>query len=353
MEHKFQGETSPPPHMVIMQMLTGAWITKVLSEVTRLGVPDVLKEHGPLTATELTQRGLVVANNDALHRALRACAALGIFSEDASGKFGPTAVSELLTRSAVGSLKKLTEVKGGLAWKIWNGLPEALQTGLPQARAQLGMDFFEYLTAHPAAMEDFGEAMKANSFKVTRGLLAHYDFSGLGKVVDVGGGFGHLVVSLLERYSNLHGVLFDLPEVIAAAREQLPVRDASVAERLEYVAGDMFRDHLPFSDAFVLKMIIHDWDDPRCISVLRNCCKQLDANGRVICIDAVLPPLGDTSDAPGKLLDVNMMLVLSGKERTRAEWKALYHKAGLELRAVIPIPDTFGTCIVEGRKKLA
>jgi O-methyltransferase domain len=115
----------------------------------------------------------------------------------------------------------------------------------------------------------------------------------------------------------------------------------------------MFRDHLPFSDAFVLKMIIHDWDDPRCISVLRNCCKQLDANGRVICIDAVLPPLGDTSDAPGKLLYVNMMLVLPGKERTRAEWEALYHEAGLELRAVIPIPDTFGTCIVEGRKKLA
>jgi len=332
-----------------MQMLNGASVAKVLSEVTRLGVPDALKEYGPSTAGELTQRG-TVAHKDALHRALRACAALGIFSEDASGRFGLTAISELLTRSAPGSLKKLTEISGGLLWKVWNGLPEGLQTGLPQARAQLGMDFFEYLTAHPASMEDFGEAMKANSFNVMAGVLAHYDFSGVRKVVDVGGGFGHLVVSLLERYPRLRGTLFDLPEVIAAAPRQLTIRDSSVAERLEYTAGDMFRDEIPRADAFVLKMIIHDWDDDRCVTVLANCCKRLDPDGRIICIDAVLPPLGDTTEAAGKLLDVNMMLVLPGKERTRAEWEALYGKAGLEVRAIIPIPDTWGTCIVEGRK---
>jgi len=344
------GSKTTPPQAVIMQMLIGSWIPKVLSEVTRLGVPDTLKEYGPLTAGELTQRGMVRANAEGLHRALRACAAVGIFSEDGSGKFGPTAVSELLTRSAPGSLKKLTEVTGGLLWKVWNGLPEALQTGLPQARAQLGMDFFEYLTAHPAAMEDFGEAMKANSFNLTRALLAHYDFSSIHKIVDVGGGFGHLVVSLLERYPKLCGVLFELPEVIATARQQLPVADASIASRLEYVGGDMFCDDLPAADAFVLKMIIHDWDDARCVSLLENCCKRIDANGRVICIDAVLPSLGDTSDAPGKILDVNMMLVLPGKERTRPEWEALYQKAGLKVHEIIPIPDTFGTCILEGRK---
>src|SRR5262249_17928060 len=253
MEHNVGSKTTPP-RAVIMQMLIGSWIPKVLSEVTRLGVPDALKEYGPLTARELTQRGMVRADTDGLHRALRACAAVGIFSEDASGKFGPTAISELLTRSAPGSLKKLTEVTGGLLWKVWNGLPEALQTGLPQARAQLGMDFFEYLTAHPAAMEDFGEAMKANSFNLTRALLAHYDFSSIRKIVDVGGGFGHLVVSLLERYPDVRGVLFELPEVIAAARVQLPVADASIAARLEYVEGDMFSDDLPPADAFVLKM---------------------------------------------------------------------------------------------------
>ena len=113
MEHSVGSKTAPPPHAVIMQMLNGGSVAKVLSEVTRLGVPDALKEYGPSTAGELTQRG-TVANNDALHRALRACAALGIFSEDASGRFGLTAISELLTRGAPGSLKKLTGVTGGL-----------------------------------------------------------------------------------------------------------------------------------------------------------------------------------------------------------------------------------------------
>jgi hypothetical protein len=345
--------TSPPAHVVIFQMLMGSWTTKVLSDVTRLGVPDALQQHGPQTAGELTRYGSVKASPHALQRALRACAALGIFTEDASGRFGLTPISELLTRDAPGSLKSLTECWGGLLWKIWTGLPEALQTSEPQARAQLGMEFFEYLTAHPAAMEEFGEAMKANSFNVNRGLLAHYDFSGIRTVVDVGGGFGHLVVSLLEQYPDLRGVLFDLPDVIAAAPRQLPVRDASVAARLEYRAGDMF-ESVPSADAYVLKMIIHDWDDARCVAILRNCCEQLeDDSRRVICIDAVLPPLGDASDAPGKLLDVNMMLVLPGKERTRAEWEALYREAGLDVHVIIPIPDTYGTCIVEGRKRPA
>jgi hypothetical protein len=107
-------------------------------------------------------------------------------------------------------------------------------------------------------------------------------------------------------------------------------------------------DSVPAADAYVLKMIMHDWDDMRCITVLRNCRNQLEANGRVLCVDAVLPAVGDTSDAPGKLLDVNMMLVLPGKERTRAEWELLYREAGLELRGIIPIPDTLSTCVVEG-----
>jgi hypothetical protein len=327
-------------------MLMGSWTTKVLSDVIRLGVPDALLEHGPLTAAELTRNGSVQANPHALHRALRACAALGIFTEDGSGRFGLTPVSELLTRNAPGSLKRFAEFGGGLLWKIWSGLPEALQTGEPQARAQLGMAFFEYMTAHPEAMEEFGEAMKANSFNVNRGVLGHYDFTGVRKIVDVGGGFGHLVVALLERYMDMHGVLFDLPDVIAAAPRHVPV-SPSVAGRLQYTAGDMF-DSVPAADAYVLKMIMHDWDDMRCITVLRNCRNQLEANGRVLCVDAVLPAVGDTSDAPGKLLDVNMMLVLPGKERTRAEWELLYREAGLELRGIIPIPDTLSTCVVEG-----
>jgi ubiquinone/menaquinone biosynthesis C-methylase UbiE len=341
---------STPPHAVIFQMLMGGWTLKVLAEVTRLGVPDVLHQYGPLTSAEVIQRGAIRADPRALHRALQACAALGVFGEDPEGRFSLTPISEVLTRDTPGSLKRLTELHGGLLWKVWTGLSEGLATGQPQACAQLGMEMFDYLTAHPAAMEEFAEAMKANSFNVNRGLLAHYDFSGIRKIIDVGGGFGHLAIALLENYEQLRGVVLDLPDVIAAARERLPVTNPSLAERLEYVAGDMFQS-VPSADAYILKMIIHDWDDARCVAILRNCCSQLEDHGRVLCIDAVLPPLGDTSDAPGKLLDVNMLLVLPGKERTQAEWEQLYHDAGLEVRAITPIPDTYGTCIVEGRKR--
>jgi hypothetical protein len=345
------GAANPtPPHVVIFQMLMGGWTTKLLSEVTRLGVPDVLHQHGPLTSAEVVQRGSIRADPRALQRALRACAALGVFGEDPAGRFSPTPISEILTRDTPGSLKRLTEFQGGLLWKVWTGLSQGLETGQPQARAQLGMEWFEYLSAHPAAMEEFAEAMKANSFTVNHGLLAHYDFSGIRKIVDVGGGLGHLAIALLGKYEQLRAVVLDLPDVIAAGRQRLPVAAPALVERLEYAAGDMFQS-VPSADAYLLKMIIHDWDDSRCVTVLRNCRAQLEDHGRIVCVDVVLPPLGDTSDAPGKLLDVNMMLVLPGKERTQAEWEQLYQDAGLEVRAIVPIPDAYGTCIVEGRKR--
>lgn len=336
-----------PPHVAIMQMLLGVFTTKVLAEVTRLNVPDVLERHGPATAAELVEHG-VRAYPAALHRALRAWAALGLVTEDTEGRFGATPLSSVLTATAPGSLKQLVQFTGGMLWKVWTGLPEALATGDPQARAQLGMDFFDYVNARPDAMEEFGGAMKANSFKVIENLLAAYDFSGVRKLVDVGGGFGHLVIGALERYPALCGVLFELADVIEAAAVQSPVHDESVRSRLEYVSGDMFAD-VPSADAYVLKMIIHDWDDEHCTQILRSCVRRLERGGRILCIDAVLPPVGDPSDAPGKLIDVNMMLVMRGKERTRPEWQALYRAAGLEVSAVIPLPDTFGTCIVEGR----
>jgi SAM-dependent methyltransferase len=336
-----------PPHAILFEMLFGAWTAKVLAEVVRLGVPDVLT-RGPATALELTEHG-VRADARALHRALRACAALGVVTEDAQGRFGPTRLSSLLTRDAPGSAKRLVEYSGGLLWKVWTGLPEALQTGEPQARARLGLEFFDYLAANPAALEEFGETLRAHSFTVNQAVLEHYDFSGLRDIVDVGAGYGHLIVAVLGRYRDARGVVFDLPEVIAQAPERLPIDDPWVAERLRYVAGNMF-ESVPPADAYLLKMILHDWDDASCAKVLRHCGAALAPGGRVICIDPVMPPLGDTSDVPSKLLDVNMMLLLPGKERTRVEWDALFAASGLRVASVRRIPDAFGTCIIEGRK---
>jgi hypothetical protein len=337
-----------PPHAVLFEMLFGAWTAKILAEIVRLDVPDVLVE-GPMTADDLVRKAGIRANPMALHRALRACAALGIVTEDSLGKFGPTRLSALLTRDAPGTLKRLVEYSGGTLWKVWTGLPEGLATGNSQARAQLGMEFFDYLAANPQALEEFSETAKAHGAVANMGVMERYDFSGIHTLVDVGGNHGALTIAVLEKYAEIRGVVFDRPEVIEAAPAKLPVKNASVARRLRYEPGDMFKQ-VPPADAYVLKLILHDWDDASCATILKNVCTRLERGGRVIAIDSVMPPLGDVSNVPSKLLDVNMMLLLSGKERTRVEWEALYRGAGLAITAMIPLPDAFHMFIIEGRR---
>jgi hypothetical protein len=332
---------------MLLEMLFGAWTAKVLAEIVRLDVPDALAD-GPRSADELVRQAGIRAHPVALHRALRACAALGIVTEDAAGRFGPTRLSALLTRDAPGTLKHMVQYSGGLLWKVWSGLPEALATGASQARAQLGSEFFDYLAANPAELEEFSATSKAHSAVTNAGVLERYDFGGIGTLVDVGGGGGHLVAALLEKYRDLRGVVFDLPEVAEAARGR--ERPGGVASRLTYAAGNMFESVPPGADAYVLKLILHNWDDASCATILRNVCARLAPGGRVIAIDTVLPPLGDVADVPSKLLDLNMMLLLPGKERTRVEWEALYRAAGLAITALIPVPDAFNIFVIEGRR---
>ncbi len=338
-----------PPHAILFEMLFGAWTAKILTEVVRLDVPDALAA-GPMTAAELVARG-IEANAQALHRALRACAALGVVTEDAAGRFGPTRLSALLMRDSPGSMKGAFEYSGGLLWDVWSGLAEGLATGQPQARAQLGMEFFDYLAAHPQSLQTFGQTLKAHSAVTDRGVLERYDFGGIRRLVDVGGAFGRLMIGVLERYPDVvRAVVFDRPETVAMAPSEVPVQDAAVAARLEYHGGTLSEAVPPPADAYVVKFVLHNWDDAWCARILKNVTARLEKGGRVICVDNVLPSLGDTSNVPAKLQDLNMMLLLPGRERTRADWEALYREAGLAISALIPVPDTFGAFVIEGRR---
>jgi len=340
---------SAPPQAAVMQMVMGAWVSQTISSITRLDIPDILKAHGPLTAQQLTSAHGVAASPEFLHRALRACASVGILSEDPYGRFGPTPLSEVLTASSPVSLKKLVEVFGGLWWRVWTGLPEALRDGVPQAKARLGMEYWDYLNANPKDMEDFGEAMKSNSRASLFGVIEHCDFSSAREVVDVGGGLGHMAIELLRRNPHLRASVIDLPDLMPIARKHVEHEDPGVLARLSFVGGDMFTE-VPAGDVYILKHIIHDWDDTRCIRLLKNCRDRMDGNGRVYCVDAVLPPPGDTSGAPAKFLDINIMLFIPGLERTETEWRQLYDKAGLAVASIVPLRDNFGTSIVEGVK---
>jgi hypothetical protein len=350
MESKTAAEQSPPPQGVIMQMVMGAWVAKVISEVTRLGVPDLIKQHGSMDAAGMVTVGGIQATPDALERVLRACASLGIFTEDATGKFGPTQLSDVLTSDSPSSVKKLVEAMGGPWYRGWAELQEALKTGEPQARRVFGMNWWDYLNANPKELEDFGEAMKANSLSSLRGVLEHCDFKGVGKVADIGGGFGHLAVALLEKYPTLQAIVMDVADLIPVARERFPVNDPAVATRLEYVGGDMF-ESVPPANVYIMKHIIHDWEDEKCIRLLENCHRSMQGEGRVICVDSVLPRMGDVGGTPAKLLDINMLVFMTGKERTEAQWNHLYRTAGFEISSITPIHDNFGTSIVEGVKQ--
>jgi len=339
-----------PPQGILVDMVLGGWRAKVLAEVSALDVADVLHRHGPATSTELVQQHGVKANPEALERCLRACAAMGVFSEDVEGRFGPTAMSEPLTTNSAVSVKKLVECFGSNAfYRGFTGLAQTIQTGKPHVRDVLGMEWWDYLNANPQELELFGEAMKSNSTASLHGLLSGCDFSTSSKIADIGGGFGHLTVALLEKYPHLHGVVLDLPTLIPIAKERMKLNNVSVASRLEYIGQDMFSS-VPPADTYIFKHIIHDWDDEHCVRVLRNCHSTMQGDGRIICIDSIVPPMGDSSGLAAKVTDIVMMSFIAGKERTKVQWERLYKDAGFRVSATTPLTDNIGTSIVEGVK---
>jgi hypothetical protein len=348
MESTNAAPQTPPPQAIVMQMIMGGWVARAVSDISRLHIPDVLKKQGPMTAVELVSGG-IDANADALERVMRICASVGVLTESSQGKFGPTPLSDVLTADSPVSVKVIAQEAGGLWLKFWTVLADAIRTGKPQARQIVGMEWWDYLTANPREMETFGEAMKSESVNSMKGVLEKCDFTGIGKIADVGGGFGHLVVALLEKYPSMRGILQDVPELIPVAKARFPVSDPQVASRLEYVGANMF-ESVPRANAYVLKHIIHDWDDAHCLRLLQNCHKSMDGDGRLVCVDAVLPPMGETSATSAKLLDILMLIAIGGKERTRQQWEDLYRSAGFRITSVTPLQDNFGTSIVEGVK---
>ncbi|WP_416672691.1 methyltransferase [Egbenema bharatensis] len=340
---------APQPTDVVMQMVMGAWVSQSISTLTRLDVPDRLKDHGPQSVEELTQTLSVDAKPEFLERLLRACSSIGLFNEGADGRFGITPLSEVLTSDSPVSLKKLTEVFGASWWQLWGGLEDALRTGQSQPIALFGMNYWEYCLSNPKEMADFAAAMKANSLNSMRGVLEHCDFSQIKKVVDVGGGAGHLAIALVKQYPHLQAVVLDLPELMPIAQQQIQGEDENITQRLKLVGGDMFQA-VPEADVYILKHIMHDWDDAQCLQILKNCRQSMTGDGRLLCVDAVLPPMGNTQGTPAKFLDVDMIVFGGGKERTEEQWRELYATAGFELIAITPLQDNFGTSIVEGKK---
>ena len=229
-------------------------------------------------------------------------------------------------------------------WDAWQKLLHGVRTGENPVVTAYGMNVFEFLERHPEDLELFGQSMTSLSANENPTIAAAYKFTGIGTLVDIGGGHGSLLAMILKANKKLKGVLFDQPSVIARAQKDQHVTAAGIAERVSLVAGNFF-EAVPRGDAYLMKYILHDWNDEQCVKILENCRAAMNDNGRVLVCDNVIPPGNEPSW--GKLLDIQM-LVIGGRERTKKEFAAMFNDAGLKLTRIVPTASPLS--IVEGVK---
>lgn len=331
--------TPPPPEAVVTQMIFGKWVAMALSVAAKLRVADALAD-GPRSVADLAAGTKTHAPS--LFRLLRALASVGVFAEDADGRFRQTPLSEVLRSDVPGSMRAVADYCGAdWSWQPWGRLLETVRTGRTAFDEAFGEPVFDYLGKHADESAVFNEGMTGFSMQESPAVAAAYDFSRFGTIVDVGGGHGHLLCTILERYPVPKGVVFDAPHVAAGATPR--IADAGLAGRCRAEGGDFFAA-VPAGDAYVLKHIIHDWPDDRAAAILRNCRTAARPGAKVVLVEMVIPP--GNGPSPGKLLDLEMLVIASGQERTEAEYAALLAGAGWRLTRVVP--TTSPASVVEG-----
>jgi hypothetical protein len=339
-QDRLQTRKPVPPVVALREIITGARSTQLIYVAAMLGIADLLKD-GPKSSDELANRVGVHPHN--LYRVLRALASLGIFAESSHGRFELTPQAEPLQTGVPGSLHPYAiRVGGEWMWGPWGQLLHSVRTGETAFDHVFDMGFFEYLSRNPQAGEVFNETMTISTEGGSAAVLAAYDFSGIATVVDVGGGHGSFIAAILKANPPLRGVLFELPHVAEGARRVIEAE--GVADRCEIVAGDFFEAVPSGGDAYVLKIIIHDWNNEHAEAILQNCRHAMTNNGRLLLVERVIPPGNGPSEA--KLLDINMMVMTGGVNRTEAEFEALFGATGFKLTKIVPTQSQFS--IIEG-----
>lgn len=319
----------------LAELISGFLRTQAVAVVAELGVADLVGDE-PVAVTELARR--VGADPDALYRVLRLLASAGVFSEAAPGAFVRTPLSDGLRADAPHSIRHLARLFGSDAYRAGGGMLDAVRTGEPVARDVFGMPFFDHLAHDPDAADRFNRAMAGGAGARAAAALLH-DWRAVSVVADIGGGTGGLLSAVLREHPHLRGVLFDLPHVAAAARPAID--EADLGDRCQVVGGDLFADPVPAADVHVLAQILHDWADPEAVAILRACRRSLAPGGRLLLVEQVVPD----GDEPGfaKSLDLLMLVLLGGRERSAAQWRALLRDGGFELVQITPAR---GTCLI-------
>ncbi len=321
--------SNPNPALQLSQMICGYWVSQAVYVAAKLGLADLVKE-GSATADELAAQTKVHAHS--LYRLMRMLASVGVFVEDDQRRFSLTEVGRYLRSDVEGSQTAIATMMGEEHFRTWGDLMYSVQTGLPAFDKIYGMPVFEFLSQHPEQATVFDAAMVSVHGRETAAILSAYDFSSIQTLADIGGGNGSVLIATLQANPHLRGMLFDLPGVISRANRNF--ESAGLSTRCQLISGSFFESIPTGADAYLMRHIIHDWNDEQCVTILKNIHRAMPATGRLLVAESVIPPGNDPYF--GKLLDLNMLVIPGGQERTAAEYETLLAKAGFRLTRIIP-----------------
>jgi hypothetical protein len=326
---------APSPEVFITQLAFGALMTQALYVAAKLGVADILVD-GPQPISQLA--AATNTHERALYRVLRSLAGVGVFQEVGPQVFALTPLAELLRSDAPNSMRNGAIFMGEeWHWRVWGDMLHSVRTGKPAWGHVHGAEVFDYFTANPEQAEIFNRAMTDMSMGTAPAIVEAYDFSGFGTLADIAGGHGYLLAQVLKANPGLRGVLFDVPAVLESAGTML--EREGVSGRVETIAGDFFASVPAGADAYMMKHIIHDWDDERAGMILRNIRSAMAEVGKVLIVETVVPEGNEPHYS--KLLDLEMLTSPGGQERTAEEYRELLTAAGLSLSRILPTRSPF------------
>lgn len=318
------------PSAELMRMINGYQVSQALHVAAALGVADILKD-GPLSCEIIAKE--CGAHPGALYRLMRALASVGVFHEQENKEFALTRVGQCLTSDSVDTRLNWARFVGRPGpWHVWGNLLHSIKTGDAAYVVTHGLDSWAYRKNNPDEQMSFDSAMTGNSTSQARAVLAAYDFGQFARIIDVGGGQGLLLKEVLLACPATHGVLFDQPQVVATAGSVLAV--PGLEGRVEIQPGSFFEQIPRGCDAYILKFILHDWNDERALEILRTCHKSMSSNATLIVIERIVGPPNEVPE--GKFSDLNMLVSHGALERTQFEFADLFRRGGFELTEVVP-----------------
>jgi hypothetical protein len=319
--------------MALLEMISSGWMTQALYVAARLGIADVLAQ-GPKGSVDLA--GSLGVHADSLHRLLRALTALGVCAERHDGVFELAPLGQYLRTGVTGSLRSFALFWGGSLWPLWGTLLHSVRTGRNARALVTGKDPFASLAQNPEAASVFSGAMTEIAALMADGMVRACDWSDIRRLIDVGGGHGELLVAILRANPAMRGVLFDLPQTLASATGS--IETAGVGDRCELVPGSFFESVPGGGDAYLLKSVLHNWNDDRALAILAACRRAMAGQGTLLIVERVLPDRMQPSPEHRVMAasDLNMMVALAGRERTASQFGALLAAAGFRLTRIMP-----------------